>query len=61
MSNDRGLPEYNYETASEAERWAYDQGRDDALNPQDMDLEDVKHALEVCVEAISRIIREGQP
>ncbi|MEI8409307.1 MULTISPECIES: hypothetical protein [unclassified Kribbella] len=24
-----GLPDYNFETATEAERWAYDQGHED--------------------------------
>lgn len=50
--------DYDYATATEAERWAYDQGIEAALDPSKMDLEDIQHALEACVGALRRINAE---
>lgn len=50
--------DYDFETATEGERWAYDQGIEAALDPSRMDMEDIQHALEMCVEALRRMIAE---
>lgn len=52
--------DYDFETATEAERWAYDQGREHALDPGTLDLDDIRHMLETCVAALSRIIQEEE-
>ena len=52
------LPTYDFETATESERWAYDQGYEAALDPTKMDIDDIQHAMEVCVDALTRIVAE---
>lgn len=50
--------DYDFETATEGERWAYDQGIEAAHDPSRMDLDDIRDMLEVCVAALNRIIAE---
>jgi hypothetical protein len=52
------LAEFDFETATEAERWAYDQGRDDALRPELMGMDEIRDALEACVAALGRMADE---
>lgn len=50
--------DYDYETATERERWHYDlgieAGHQAALNPQDLD--DLDALLAACIEAVRRMI-----
>lgn len=50
--------DYDFETATEGERWAYDQGYEAAHDPSTMDLDDIHNLLGVCVTALGRIIGE---
>jgi len=50
--------DYDFETATEGERWAYDQGYEAANDPATMDLEDIARSLETCVAAVRRMIAE---
>ncbi|MFF0269485.1 hypothetical protein [Kribbella sp. NPDC004536] len=49
---------YDFESASEAERAAYDQGAEDALNPSRWTEEDLVIALAACADAAGRQYRE---
>jgi hypothetical protein len=55
------LPEYNYDAASESERWAYDQGTEagyeEALSPTN--LPDLRDVLAGLVAALDRMLAEG--
>lgn len=57
-----GLPSYDYKTATEAERWIYDQAFEDghqaALDPAQQDLDGIHNLIEVAVAALTRIIEQ---
>ncbi|WP_020385874.1 hypothetical protein [Kribbella catacumbae] len=57
-----GLPTYDFETATEAERWAYDQGYEagweSRLDPTEMDWSDVEDALKAYIEFINLELAE---
>lgn len=52
--------DYDFETATEGERWAYDQGYErghqEALSPQDMD--DIELLLEAAIAGLTRLIEQ---
>jgi hypothetical protein len=51
--------DYDFQTATEGERWAYDQGVEaGALDPATMILDDIQDALEACIAALTRMIAE---
>jgi hypothetical protein len=58
------LPEYDYESATEGERWAFDQGYedgwDDRLKSDQMDLDDVREVMGILVAALTRMADEHQ-
>jgi len=58
-----GLPTYDFEQATEAERWAYDQGYeagwDARLDPETMSMDSVKEAIASIVTYFNRVI-DGQ-
>jgi hypothetical protein len=60
-----GLPEYDFETATEAERWAYDQGYEAGwgarLNPKEMTMAGVKEAIASIVMYFNQVIDGQQP
>ncbi|MGC4942148.1 hypothetical protein [Kribbella sp. DT2] len=59
---EQGLPDYDFETATETERWCYDQGYEAGwnarLDPSTMDMAAVEAELRVCITALERIKTE---
>jgi hypothetical protein len=57
-----GVPDYNFETATEQERWCFDQGYESGwnsrLDPSIMDMDDIREELLVCITALERIKTE---
>lgn len=55
-----GLPPFDYESATEPERWAFDQGHEDgwraAHDPSTMDLSDIREEILILVAALDRMI-----
>lgn len=65
MSDNGGMPDYNFETATEGERWAYDQGYEQGwearLNPSAMELSDIRELMAVSIIALDRMLTEARP
>lgn len=57
-------PDYCFATATEPERWAYDCGYEDGfaarLDPELMDLNDIRDEVLLMVAALTRMIAETQ-
>lgn len=52
--------DYDYETATEPERYAYDCGREDAHNPGNMGLEEILDVMDAVSAALQRMIAEAE-
>jgi len=54
--------DYDFETATESERWAYDQGHEDGWNgrlkPEEMGIGDVREVMEIVLAALTRLANE---
>jgi hypothetical protein len=54
--------DYDYANASESERWHFDMGFESghkaALDPAQMDFDDMREMLEVIIEALRRMIEQ---